>query len=145
VTNSQGVYGLLSFKSHRYRPHDPGSQTYAIQRSLVQYPRPCHGLNSTRLQRWQDIVEHLLGLGPIRFPHSRKGQIIGDGVNTACRVQAEQDHGAIQEGTIRQSGWSGSGAINLLTRTTKANVQERFEDMGGLPAFVEWAKPSNVQ
>ena len=37
------------------------------------------------------------------------------------------------------------GAINLLSRTAKASVQQCFEDMGGLPAFVEWAKKNPTQ
>lgn len=36
------------------------------------------------------------------------------------------------------------GATNLLSRTTKANVQQCFEDMGGLPAFVQWAKKNQT-
>ena len=36
------------------------------------------------------------------------------------------------------------GAINMLSRTTKANVQQCFEYMGGLPAFVEWAKKNQT-
>jgi hypothetical protein len=37
------------------------------------------------------------------------------------------------------------GAINMLSRTTKVNVQQCFEDMGGLPAFVEWAKKNQTR
>jgi hypothetical protein len=29
------------------------------------------------------------------------------------------------------------GAINLLSRTAKANIQQCFVDMGDLPAFVQ--------
>lgn len=36
------------------------------------------------------------------------------------------------------------GALNLLSRSTKANVQQCFEDMGGLPAFVKWAKKNQT-
>jgi hypothetical protein len=37
------------------------------------------------------------------------------------------------------------GAINLLSRTAKVNIQQCFVDMGDLPAFVEWAKRNQTQ
>ena len=37
------------------------------------------------------------------------------------------------------------GAINMLSRTAKANIQQCFVGMGDLPAFVEWAKKNQTQ
>lgn len=36
------------------------------------------------------------------------------------------------------------GALNLLSRTAKGNMQQCFDDMGGLPAFAEWAKKNQT-
>jgi hypothetical protein len=47
---------------------------------------------------------------------------------------------AFQKGQSGNPAGRKPGSKNILTKTVKENLVAAFEQMGGLPAFVQWAK-----